>query len=143
MIFSAQQLFSDDQAITATVVSTNVIELGDAETPYGAAAALNQDVGKGTPIPLLIQVTEDFNNLTTLKVAVEVGSSASLGTEILSQTISLADLKAGKRTAFNVVPEGADAKFLGIKYTVAGTAPTAGKVTAGITMGNQTNVTGA
>ena len=67
MILSAQQLFSDDQAITATAVSTNVIDLGVAGTPYGAVAALNQDVGKGAGVPVLIQVTEDFDNLTCSK----------------------------------------------------------------------------
>ena len=143
MIFSAQQMFSDDQAITATAVSTNVIDLGVRATPYGGKAALNGDVGKGTNVPVLIQVTEDFNNLTSLKLAIETGATASLGTEVESQTILLADLKAGKQTAFVCLPQGITARYLGVCYTVAGTAPTTGKVTAGITMGVQSNVTGA
>ena len=36
MILSAQQLFSDDQAITASADSTNVIDLGVPGTPFGA-----------------------------------------------------------------------------------------------------------
>ena len=96
MIFSVQQLFSDAQAITATAVSSNVIDTGVRGTPYGAAAALVGDLGPGHKIPVLVQVTEDFNNLTSLKIAIETGSTASLGTEVVSQTIALADLVAGK-----------------------------------------------
>lgn len=144
MIFSAQQLFSDDQAVTATARSTNVIDLGVPGTPYGAAAALNQDVGKGAEVPLLVQVTENFNNATSVAIAVETGATDTLGTVILSQTIALADLKAGKQMSLQVLPRDIKERYLGIRYTVNGaTAPTTGKFTAGITMGNQTNVSGA
>lgn len=143
MILSAQQLFSDDQAITASADSTNVIDLGVAGTPYGAVAALNRDIGKGAKIPLLVQVTEDFDNLTTLEIKISTGATTALGTEIASQTIALADLVAGKQLNIDVVPNGVVEQYLGIEYVVVGTAPTAGKVTAGISMGIQTNVTGA
>ena len=143
MIFSAQQLFSDDQAITASADSTNVIDLGVAGTPYGAAAALNDDVGKGAKIPLLVQVTEAFDNLTTLEIKVSTGATTALGTTILSQTIALADLLVGKQTSFDVLPNDITERYLGIEYVVVGTAPSVGKVTAGIVMGVQTNVTGA
>ena len=86
MIFSAQQLFSDDQAITATAVSTNVIDLGVAGTPYDAVAPLNQDIGKGNKVPFLAQVTEDFNNATSVEVAIETGATTALGTVVLSDS---------------------------------------------------------
>jgi len=143
MILSAQQLFSDAQAITATAISTNVIDLGAPGTPYGGAAALHQDVGKGAKIPLLIQVVTAFNNLTSLGIAVETGATTALGTVIFTQTILLADLVAGKQVAIDVLPNDIKERYLGVRYTVTGTAPTAGAVTAGISMGNQTNVTGA
>lgn len=145
MIFSAQQLFSDDQAVTATAISENVIDLGVAGTPYDAAAALNQDVGKGTPIPILIQVTSAFNTLTSLTVTVEVSAAAGLTSPVVlaEETILLADLIAGKQTFMQVLPNGADLRYLGVRYTVNGTDPTVGNITAGVTMGNQTNVTGA
>tara|TARA_R110002153_G_scaffold101714_2_gene237970 strand:- start:10626 stop:11057 length:432 start_codon:yes stop_codon:yes gene_type:complete len=143
MILSAQQLFSSNQAITATAISTNVIDLGVAGTPFGAASALNMDVGKGTEIPLLIQVTEAFNTLTSLTITIEVGSTTALGTAVVSTTILLANLKAGKQAAMVCLPKDINARYLGVRYTVAGTNPTAGKITAGITMGVQTNVTGA
>jgi len=143
MIFSLQQLFSDDQAITASADSTNVIDLGAPGTPYGAAAALNQDVGKGAKIPILVQVTEAFDNLTSLEIKISTGATTALGTTVLSQTILLADLVVGKQTSFDVLPNDITERYLGIEYVVTGTAPTVGKVTAGITMGVQTNVTGA
>lgn len=145
MIFSAQQLFSDDQAVTATAISENVIDLGVAGTPYDAAAALNQDVGKGAPIPVLIQVTEDFATLTSLTITVEVSAAAGLTspTVLATETIAVADLVAGKQTCLQVLPNCADLRYLGTRYTVAGPNATAGAITAGITMGNQTNVTGA
>ena len=143
MIFSAQQLFSDDQAITASADSTNVIDLGVRATPFGAVAALTGDIGKGTMIPLLAQVTEAFNTLTTLEIKVSTGATTALGTTILSQTIALADLVVGKQLSFCVLPKDITERYLGIEYVVVGTAPTLGKITAGITMGNQTNITGA
>lgn len=142
MILSNQNLFSDDQAVTATAVSTNVIDLGAPGTAYGAAAAFHQDIGKGASIPVLVQVTEDFDNLTSLTVAIETGSSDSLGTVVASQTIALADLIAGKQLNIKCLPNGVDERYLGLRYTVTGPTPSAGKITAGITMGVQTNVTG-
>lgn len=143
MIFSQQQIFSDAQAITATADSENVIDLGVRGTPYGAAAALHGDKGVGNKVPLLAQIVETFNNLTTLKIAVETGSTTGLGTEIMSVTVALADLVAGYQVPFDVLPNMLTERYLGLVYTVVGTAPAAGKVTSGITMGNQTNTTGA
>lgn len=145
MILSAQQLFSDDQAITATAISENVIDLGAAGTPYDAAAALNQDVGKGCPVPVLIQVTEDFATLTSLTITVEVSAAAGLTSPqvLATETIAVADLVAGKQTYLQVLPNGADLRYLGVRYTVTGSNATAGAITAGISMGNQTNITGA
>jgi len=143
MIFSAQQLFSDAQAITATAVSTNVIDLGAPGTPYGAAAALIQDIGKGAKVPFLAQVIADFDNLTSLKIAVETGATTALGTEIYSVTVLLADLVAGYQIPIDVLPKQLVERYLGMRYTVTGVAPTVGQVTAGIVAGVQTNVHGA
>lgn len=145
MILSAQQTFSDDQAITATAISTNVIDLGVTGTPYGAVAALNDDVGKGNPIPVLIQVTEDFATLTSLTVTLEVSAAAGLTSPqvLATEVIAVADLVAGKQTYMQCLPNGVDLRYLGVRYTVTGSNATAGTITAGISMGNQTNVTGA
>lgn len=147
MILSAQNLFSDDQAITATAISTNVIDLGAAGTPYDAAAALNRDIGKGTPIPILIQVTEAFATLTSLTITIESDSVAGLSSSPVvafsSGAIAAAALVVGKKISINVMPDDITGRYLGIRYTVGGSNATTGKIVAGISMGNQTNTTGA
>lgn len=143
MILSAQQLFSDDQAITASTDSNNVIDLGVAGTPCGAVAPLNNDKGKGNKVPILIQVTEAFNTLTSLEIKISTGATTALGTTVISKVVPLADLVVGYQFPVEVLPNEIDERYLGIEYVVVGTAPTLGKITAGITMGNQTNVTGA
>ena len=138
MIFSKQQLMSDHQAITATVMSTNIIDLGVTRAPVGAKKAVNGDMGKAM-VPLLVQVTEDFNNCTSVRVDVVVGATTTPTTVVFTQTILLADLKAGKTITIDQLPKGITGRYLGVKYTVVGTAPSAGQVMAGLTMGNHTN----
>ena len=144
MIFSSQLLFSDDQALTAANTdSTNVIDLGVAGTPFGAVAPLNQDIGKGTSIPILVQITESFDNMTSLEIRISIGATAGVGTTVISETISLANAVIGTTMVIHVLPNGITERYLGIEYAIVGTSPTVGKVTAGITMGNQTNFTSA
>lgn len=134
MIFDMQTLFSDAQAITATAVSTNVVQIGHAVNAPG-------DAGAGGAIPMLIQVVEDFNTLTSLDVAVQVDSTEGFGSPktVMTVNVLLADLVAGKQIAPQYVPQGADEAFMRLNFTVVGTPPTTGKITAGITYGNQTN----
>ena len=145
MIFSKQQLFSDDQAVTADAISTNVIDLGVAGTPKYAAAALNNDKGKGTPIPILVQVTAAFATCTSITFTLENDSASNLGTStvLATETVLLADLVAGKQLNMQVLPRNITKRYLGMRYVVNGSDATAGTITAGITMGNQTNLTGA
>lgn len=135
MIFDRQTLLSDAQAITATAASTNAIDLG----PIGTGMV--RDIGKGRATPLMIQVVEDFNNLTSLAVALQVDNDAAFGSPktVWSSTIALADLKAGKVIVPEFITRGTDERYMRLNYTVTGTAPTTGKVTAGVTMGNQSN----
>jgi len=135
MIFDQQTLLSDAQAITATAASTNVLDLGPIK------AGIVRDIGKGKQIPLLIQVVETFNNLTSLAVALQVDDNEAFGSPktVWTSTVVLADLKAGKVVIPEYIPRGTDERYLRLNYTVTGTAPTLGKVTAGVTMGNQSN----
>jgi hypothetical protein len=145
MIFSAQQIFSDDQAVTATAISTNVIDLGVRGTPFDAKAPLIGDTGKGNPVCILIQVTTDFAVLTSLTVTLETSANADLSssTVLATEVILVAALVAGKQTFMQYLPNGVTGRYLGIRYTVGGSDATLGNITAGITMGNQTNVHGA
>lgn len=129
MLLDQQALFSVAQAITATAASTNVIDTGS-----------NKDVGKYGDIPLLIQVVEGFNNLTSLTVTVQTddNSAFSSAADVLSMTIPLASLVLGYKSPVITLPMKME-RYIRLNYTVTGTAPTTGKVTAGITGGVQTN----
>ncbi|ENQ7669566.1 TPA: hypothetical protein QHO79_001572 [Klebsiella pneumoniae] len=129
MLLDQQALFSAAQAITATAASTNVIDTGS-----------NKDVGKYGDIPLLIQVVEGFNNLTSLIVTVQTddNSAFSSAADVLSMTIPLASLVLGYKSPVITLPMKME-RYIRLNYTVTGTAPTTGKVTAGITGGVQTN----
>ncbi len=129
MLLDQQALFSAAQVITATAASTNVIDTGSAK-----------DVGKYGDIPLLIQVVEGFNNLTSLTVTVQTddNSAFSSAADVLSMTIPLASLVLGYKSPVITLPMKME-RYIRLNYTVTGTAPTTGKVTAGITGGVQTN----
>lgn len=145
MISSAQDQFSDSQAITATAASTNTIDLKAAGTPYGGNA-LVRDIGKGCDLPLAVTVTETFNNLTSLTISVETddnSSFSSAATVFTTPAIPLASLVAGYQVPMLAeIPEGTKEQYVRLKYTVAGTAPTTGKVWAGIVAARQTNYGG-
>lgn len=141
MHLDEQALFSDQQAITTTAVSTNFVNLGAAATAPHAPAAISQDFGGGQDIPTLIQVTEDFAGGTSLKVDMQVDDNSSFSSPTIvasSPVFVTADLVAGKQLPIPVLPSGVDQQYVRLNYTVVGTM-TAGKVTAGITAGNQTN----
>jgi hypothetical protein len=141
MIISNQDILSDGQAITATVASTNVIDIGAAGTPFGAPAAVGRDLGN---IPDLIdvdcRVTQAFNNLTSLKVALEGSDDNATFTEVASRTYLLAEINSTRRLEFpsNLI-RGVNKRYLRLNYTVTGTAPTTGKVFAAIVPGAQSN----
>lgn len=141
MILDLQSLLSDQQAITATAGSTNTIDLGANGTIYGGSGALTSDIGKGTPISLLVQVTESFNTLTSLKIDIELDSTTTFTPDktITLGTYLLAELVAGFKVPFPFIPEGITLRYMRLKYTVTGSAPTLGKITAGVVMGRQTN----
>lgn len=140
MITSAQQLFSDDQAVTASAASTNYIDLLATGTPYGGASALDRDLGKGKKIPIHIQVTTAFATLTSLKVAVQVDDNTSFSsatTVLETEAIAAASLVAGYVFNIDTIPLKTNERYVRLYYTVAGSDATAGAIWAGVTMGNQ------
>lgn len=136
MIFDRQTLLSDAQAITADAASTNVIDLGPIKS------GMVRDIGKGKPIPLLIQVVETFNNLTSMTFALQTDDNeafSSAKTVWVSGSIALADLVAGKQIIPEYIPRGTNERYMRLYYDITGTAPGTGKVTAGVVMGLQSN----
>jgi len=119
-------IFSDGQAITATADSTNVIDLGATPTLRALSPA--------NPMFVRVVVTEAFNNLTSLDIAVKSDSTTNLDTSETahgSRTILLAALTLGAEFVIplDCVSQNVE-RYLGIEYTVSGSAPSTGKVTA-------------
>ena len=139
MIFDKENLLSDAQAITATAASTNYIDLGATGKVVGGTVNLTRDIGKGQPLPIRVQAVEAFNNLTSLTIDLQVDDNNSFSSPktVQSAVVPLASLVAGRVAAFDYVPVGADERYMRINYTVTGTAPAAGKITAGIVLAHQ------
>lgn len=136
MILDMNLTLSEDQAITATAISANVIQIPASGTVHGGGAAIPRNPGPGQEIPILIQVTENFDNLTSLTITLETADNAALSTnnEVLFSTgaIPLASLVAGYRTSVRVMPDFVLRDYLGMRYTVSGTNPANGQITAAI-----------
>lgn len=131
MIFDSTNKFSSEQAVTATAASTNVIDLG----------VSGRDIGVGEHIPVWIGVDVDFAGLTSLQVTVQTDDDEAFGTAssvISSPAIAVADLKAGYQFSIQDIPKNVLGRYIRLSYVVVGTG-TAGTLTAGVTMGNQTN----
>ena len=116
------------QAITATAVSTNTIDLGTA-----------RDIGEGENLYMVFTVVEAFNTLTSLTMNVITDDNAALssGTVIASTgAVVLANLTAGKQYVVRLPAQIASLgeRYLGASYTVTGTAPTTGSILAQIVL---------
>lgn len=123
-----ETLFSNAQAVTATGASTNVIH-----TAFGKL----KEISFGTPLPLLIQVVEDFTGCTSVKVAVQTSATEDFAEVVtLAETaaIPVAELVAGYKFPINFMPKG-NLGYTRLYYTVNGTA-TAGKIDAGVVAGH-------
>ena len=130
MPLDAQNKFSDEQAITATAASTNVVRMD-----------LIKDGAKGEPVKIYGRVTEVFNTLTSLTVAVQTSLDAAFSSPVVLAQFSrvLADIDAvGDLLIDMAIPVGA-LDYVRLYYTVVGTDPTTGKITAGIVMDSFSN----
>lgn len=129
MILDKTNEFSDGQTVTATAISTNVIDLN----PSGANDEL--DIGAGEPVWLVVQVDE------TATAAGAALDSSDTVTVAAPAAVALADLTAGSEIARFRLPGGDYLRYLGVRYTV-GTGPlTAGKFSAFIVKDAQSTKT--
>lgn len=131
MYVDSQHLLSDAQALTATAVGTNVIDLGVARS-----------IGNGEPMAVLFVVDvaadqttgdEDYTfDVEYSSVAAQTSGYVTMGRRIFESGTPAAPaqdadlLVAGYRFAIPIPPTGAgdDEQYLGIRYTLAGTTPT-------------------
>ncbi len=123
MYLDKQNLYSEDQALTATAASTNVIDHTVAET------------GPGEAVEIIAQVTEDFAGGTSVAVTLQTDSDEAFGTAqdvVSTAAVAVASLTAGYQFRLSTLPVGL-AQYTRLNYTVVGT-PTAGTVTAGLAL---------
>ena len=147
MIFSEQLKFSTDQDISqvaGTYASTNIIDTGAPGTVFGAAAALNRNVGKGIPVPILVQLTEDIASAgaSTLQIQIETASEEAMDTTNVvvaqSRLYTKAECVAGLQFGVAILPNDMQ-RYIRVNYIIGTATTTAGLVTAGIVHGVQTN----
>ena len=116
---------SEDQAVTGTAVSDNVIDLGSA-----------RDIGEGTALYMNFAVTTAMSGGTNVKFEVVTDSNDDLSSPTVigsSDAIATSNLTAGANVVVRINPDiaGKGKRYLGARYTTTGTY-TAGKITADI-----------
>lgn len=127
MILDAQNLFSDAQAITATAVSTNSVDLG----------LTGLDLGSGENLFIHLNVDTAFTDTgsdSTVTVTLVTDDNAALSSPTAVQTLGTfpalsavgAAIKA--RIQSGLVLE----RYIGLNYTVTGGNLTTGAITAAI-----------
>lgn len=126
MILDKENLLSDDQAVTTTAVSTNILDL------QGANAG---DQGPGEPLNLFAQVSSaDFSGGTSISLIVQTDDDEAFGsatTLFTTPAIVTASLVAGYNFALGSLPIELGERYMRFTYTVVGTMST-GAITAGI-----------
>lgn len=129
-VLSKLEEYCDEQAITASAISENILDHGPGDT------------GVGEPLELVVWVKEDFTLLTDLTVQLETHTTNDFGSErtVLQVTdgIPLADLVEGYEFKFSSLPVGL-LRYSILRFTVNGTNPDAGKISGYLALDRQAN----
>lgn len=131
MLLDKQNEFSDSQAVTASAISTNVIDT--------LANTTLTDLGEGEPIYLVIAATVAATaaGAATVTFTLESDSTADLATSptvhFSTAVIGKAALTAGAPVAIVALPIDLYERFVGVRYTVATGPLTAGAFDAFLT----------
>lgn len=136
----------EGQAI-GTVLSEKSLYMGNPSVIPGLTTSTPvNDKGRGTPKRLFCKVSEEFDSAgdaTTLAVELVMADDDALtqNLKVIKQTpaIAQAQLLVGKEIPLGYLPPGIAKKWLGLRFTVAGAVPTAGKIRAGIAESVQEN----
>lgn len=126
MIMDGTTVFSDQQAITASAVSTNVLYIGKREISFG------------NELNMSVRVGATFATCTSLQVVVQTSVDEAFTTPVAlatSQVVPVASLVKGfVFPDLRVVPKG-NLGYLRLSYVVAGSNATAGTINAAIVDG--------
>ena len=137
MYVDKQAEFSDSQAVTATAISTNVMDLISNSSGLNAL----RDIGTGQDVYLVVMTTvaaTDVSSDATLAVTLESDSTADLATSATvhfsTGALAFATFSpAGSVLAAVKLPKDAYERYLGVRYTVAAGPLTAGNFDAFLT----------
>lgn len=138
MYLDKQAEFSDAQAVTASAISTNVVDLF-AGTASGAVNNTLRDIGTGEDVYLVVSVdvAATAAGAATVTVTLESDSTADLATSATvhasSKAFALAEMTAGARLMAIKLPAGSYERYLGVRFTVATGPLTAGAFSAFLT----------
>jgi hypothetical protein len=111
LVLDRRVLFSNDQAITASANSTDIIDLSSL-----------RDISSGEPVIVLVQVTEAFDALTSLTITIQTSTTKAFSVPV--------SLTAGEKFLIIALPGGI-LRYLRLAYTVSGSTPTVGRITTG------------
>ena len=133
MYIDRQNLFGQDQAVTASAASTDYIDLG-----------VLRDIGNGERPEILVLCTQDVTaaGAATVTVALQTDDNSSFSSPVnlvLSDAIPKASLVAGTEILRVAVPYGTE-RYLRLFFTVAPGPLTAGEFTSGLVAQRQANV---
>lgn len=123
--------------ITATTVSTNVLDARNSATP----ALVDEGMLTGQ-FWWEVKVIQAFNTLTSLTITLESDVAATLASAPVvhaSVTVALAGLTANTTVVRMPMPSGDFKRYIGVRYTVNGAAPTAGTVLSHFVLDTQRN----
>jgi len=116
--------FSDAQAVTATAISTNVVDLA----PLGNGVGTNtvRDIGAGEDLYLIVRTlaaATDVGSDATLTVTFESSNAEALSASTVhfsTGALAFATFSpAGTELARFKLPGGNYLRYLGVRYTVA------------------------
>ncbi|UPY96259.1 MULTISPECIES: Bbp16 family capsid cement protein [Pectobacterium] len=129
MILDKLLMFSEAQAITASTVSTDIIDLGPID-------GNRRDIGVGEPLEFFVNVNTTATAAGAATVNIQLQTSADNSTWVTlsdSGALALSALTVGKRVVSLKVPQGV-LRYLRVSYAVATGPLTAGAFTAGINL---------
>lgn len=130
MYLDKQNLFSQNQAVTAAAAADNTVDLGPGDT------------GPSENISLFANAGTAFTGAGTLVVEVQTADEVNAGALVTPVTVATypvanATLKAGGKLVAARLPHGMK-RYAGLNYAVTGTL-NAGTITAGLVWDVQAN----
>lgn len=139
MYVDTQLEFSDSQAVTATALSTNVVDLITTTTGGATLTSLSpntsMDVGQGEVVYLVVVANAAFGGTGTITATLETSAAAAItGATVVasSAAVTATSITAGYPLLVTKLPNADYLRYIGVRYTCSGT-PSGGTFDAFLT----------